>query len=927
MATAAEPDCYDMDYEFPPKPTRTYGKRGTKVQATTVRSVKKEAPPVATSPSPPASPEPKPRSRVVASSSKSKQQPQRYGRAAIPRRADETRSQPLPGPTEMDLDDDSKPRKRKLVRSQSEKKEKVPVPYSTPDSSPSSPQVRKQEPIPRSVPAPKAQPKPRGTPERDAKTKSVVSQDMPFSAKTSRALDSLSLSSDAPTRAKQTIPLRLSRPQPAPSVSKSIVRKRVSPEMESSKAKAKAVAGLATKKRASPETDGSKAKISMGQITKRRASPESVSTAKAATGQAPKKRASPESGFTAKSGAGQAPKKRRLIDALTAQADSSSEDEGGEYASQETTISRNRPASPVFQSSSPPPSSAPPKAKTAVRPVHSSKQAGPKFTYSQKRTMLAEEDDIFSGGPLGAIDEEPSSNGPLFNFGRTKKSSTFSALTFMDEDDETANTGAVRSIHELRQAGANSRFADEMEDILDRIGEPTAKPSSLRRGALLELAEKIKDKDFRQQFRNHGDSSRAFRLLAEETDVVSGYCIVATLATLLGTSVSGHLLQQVLESGLASLLGRLLKEPTDIVLLVKDRKQNVSRHGQTTLGAIKSSFLQLPIWEPISPTTLSPRTLSLKCLDLIMRQSSHASSEAEVFTSEVTDRLFAILSTGTSNEDAWDFPAHQASADFYLALYVAEGHSISAMQSRLGTRWTRQYVPIVADLLGTALRRPADKINDIESLALRVTINMTNNNADACRMLVDKNLFLSLAESTCTAFDLSLNSMKADSFLPKVHESLIMMLGVMINFCVYYPPASQSLEERAGVTGSPLDRLIRVFADNHAKTADVSSRLLYSRFTVNNADVLLQADSIQKTQLNVALGYLSILLGYLCLSQPILERFASVHPRKSLQPLIDSINEFIDFHHKVANAQQEGDFAALGRLKNLVSQLEAKFLG
>ena len=87
---------------------------------------------------------------------------------------------------------------------------------------------------------------------------------------------------------------------------------------------------------------------------------------------------------------------------------------------------------------------------------------------------------------------------------------------------------------------------------------------------------------------------------------------------------------------------------------------------------------------------------------------------------------------------------------------------------------------------------------------------------------------------------------------------------------------------------------------------------------------------MEKTQLNVALGYLSILLGYLCLCESIRDRFALVHPKKSLQPLLDSINEFIAFHHKVAETGSDGeskhdaDFGALVRLQSLVDQLDVR---
>ncbi len=80
---------------------------------------------------------------------------------------------------------------------------------------------------------------------------------------------------------------------------------------------------------------------------------------------------------------------------------------------------------------------------------------------------------------------------------------------------------------------------------------------------------------------------------------------------------------------------------------------------------------------------------------------------------------------------------------------------------------------------------------------------------------------------------------------------------------------------------------------------------------------------MEQSHLNVALGYLSILLGYLCLLDPIRERFVSVHPKKNIRPLLDSINEFIAFHHTVAQADgASAQSGALPRLQSLVQQLK-----
>ena len=597
--------------------------------------------------------------------------------------------------------------------------------------------------------------------------KDAASAFMPFSAKTSRTLKNLSVSSKNVGAKKQQIPIRLSVPP-------------------QSKA--------APKKPSRPPTAPT---------------PSTASTASTAP-----------TGSQIQRPASQPIRKRRLIDTLAAQEVEEASSSEDETSSQRSEGLFSQPAQKSHHSP-PPPATVLSQPTTPARPVMVAKKTGPKFTYSQQRTMLADDDPLFSSGGFSGLDDGPA-GGALFNFGRLTKSSTINTFSYLDEDDETANTGAVRSIHELRQAGANSRFADEMDDILDRVGSPSAKPSSLRRGALLELAQKMKHKDFRQQFRNHSDGGSLFRSLPDETDLVSGYAILAIVTTLLAATTSAHLIQQLHSQGLAALISMLLGNTIDITQIAKDRTQNVSRNAQLTITTIKSSVLALPVWEPFSPTSLSPRTLALKCLDLLMRQPTHASVEDDVLSEEVTDGLFAMLSDGVSGSEGSGFCGVQESCDFYLALYVLEGHSINAMQSRLSSLWTKQYAPIVADILKTAMERPTDQFGDLESLALRISLNITNHNSEASRLFVDKGLLQRLARSACSAFGVVLKSMKDDSFLSKVLESLIMMLGAMINYCVYYPPASGSLEERGDGTGSALNGLIGVFAENHSKTADVS---------------------------------------------------------------------------------------------------------
>jgi len=61
----------------------------------------------------------------------------------------------------------------------------------------------------------------------------------------------------------------------------------------------------------------------------------------------------------------------------------------------------------------------------------------------------------------------------------------------------------------------------------------------------------------------------------------------------------------------------------------------------------------------------------------------------------------------------------------------------------------------------------------------------------------------------------------------------------------------------------------------------------------------LQADSVEKSQLNVAVGYLAILLGYLCLSGSTWRRFDSLNQGAGLNCLVESIREVMQFFASV----------------------------
>lgn len=677
-------------------------------------------------------------------------------RKSTPERAIVARARPSPLKTFKTESDISRAKKRKVETASSTGAEETEAIWSPP----SSPPLKDRKPIPKpstrgygSGPALSQTSSIRASRAAETLVENVEETDAPFSAKTARNLRGLSIDNGAPAQV-QSIPLRLNRAQPSPSFG-------------------------AILKASEPASRGDK---------------------------------------SAQQAAGSRPRKR-LIDALAAQVEESSESSEEEKHGSSQDIVSSIPNSPPLLGlrTSPPPLAEPTRRMTLQRQTSMAKKPGPRFTYSQQRTMLAEDSMLELPG-LGDLGEESQARPSFLGLGSQSQPSQMSAFSFDDADDETGNTGAVRGLHELRQSGANIRTSDQMGDIFERVGAPSPKPSSIRRGALLELAQKMKAQSFRRQFRNHGGGGNLFSGLAKETDPIAGYAIIAILVTLLATSPSQHLIQQLQPEELASLLLLLLEQTADIAIIAKDRKSNVSKNAQTTLATVKTAILDLPTWEPMSPTVLSPRTLALKAMSLL---TQHGVSDTELLSPRLTDRLFSIIS-GHANPVCWDFPSQPESIDFYLALTLLEQHSVTAMQSTTGSRWNSEYLPTVADILGVALQRPADKFDDLEKLVLRLTLNTTNNNQEAGRMFVDRGLLRQLAEAACRTFDVVLKSIMDDAFMSKVLDSLILMLGVGINFCEHFPPAAQNLVNSEAGETTTLDKLIRVFLDYHATTAEVS---------------------------------------------------------------------------------------------------------
>lgn len=525
--------------------------------------------------------------------------------------------------------------------------------------------------------------------------------------------------------------------------------------------------------------------------------------------------------------------RRRLIDALVEQAADTVDGVDAELS--DNSVELSQPLSSQLESVSVTPSARPTATKTKgslyARPAFTPKPQSLARTYGQGTKVLQEDEDdmLFQAFDIPESSAHSLKGKPRLQLRGPKQWSNPGGLE--DEEDALASSSPntkIRDIHELRQAGANTRVADEMQDLTEQVGIPTSKPTSSRRAALLRIAEEIKNKEFMRQFRDHGIDAAIFQDIGKETDVISAYLIMSTLITLLSKWPSPHTIRLLQEQEIGSVFARLLKSGEDMKKVVQDRKNNLSKRTQIAVLDVQKYLRELPIWGTKQRTTVSPRSLSIKCLHLLVSQEPGLGRDIMVFPERLTAGLLAVLSEATDEPGYLDYPENDGSIDLCNTLAILDVYGANVASSGGdSSRWCDQFLPIVADVFGSFLRSPPQKDKTLETSILKIAINLTNNNLNAPDICISKGLVPALAGSICNNFGQVLASISQDQWLEGLLDDVVLRLGILINFTEHSVRVRQVAFECEHEGFRPIDEFIRLFLENYRRTAEVG--LWYSK--------------------------------------------------------------------------------------------------
>ncbi len=454
-------------------------------------------------------------------------------------------------------------------------------------------------------------------------------------------------------------------------------------------------------------------------------------------------------------------------------------------------------------------------------------QGGPKITYARQRSHLTEgflqEEDLFQAPLDLALVGRPSNSRRAAGKAPSKLNLPQNPEEVNGINDENTN-GAIRSIHELREAGGNKRFLDSMDAIFEDIEPHQPSTVSRRRGCLMDLSIKLADRNFSRRFLEHGLDQRLFVDLAFEHDTVVGFLLASAMLFVISTGAATHTFSYLRTQGATRLMVRLLEAEQDISVTARQRQSNMSKVSQSLLREVRELLQHSSIWGSDQPSDVSPRTVALKCLEAIVRQSRTSGAAISILSQAVVERLVHILQSCAVSTTANDQSITRA-IELENALSILELCTIKGDINE--AHWTPNTVSSLSETLSTICSWQAATSRQIQTLALRLTINLTNNNATLCDAFATSTLIGANVGTITRSFDF-LSAVGEEGERLLAVDRLVLALGSLINFAEWSDISRLVLMETRDSRTTLLDELLELFGRGVEKALLVSdSRRLF----------------------------------------------------------------------------------------------------
>lgn len=479
----------------------------------------------------------------------------------------------------------------------------------------------------------------------------------------------------------------------------------------------------------------------------------------------------------------------------------------------------------------------------------------PRFTYAKERSHLQETN--LDAAFLMDIDD---------NLGLDSQS--------RDEEDEEDEDpmSQVRAHHELKSQGQQNKFHFEAEMSIDDLSR-NAGPG-VRRSAMMELCTRMEDPIFTGQLLDSTLSHRFFKNTSSNGEIVFDFASAVAVNFILQTKPAWNVLDQLRSCGIIPTLLKLVDNDIGMRRIVKDRKTNLSKIAQESVATFCTMVENSSIWGSKVPVKITPQIVALRAIDELVVNLREANDAAMPLDQGSISKLVALAERRAHSLHS----AENGQDSLIVGSIVSMLEAVSAARTKQAI-WPASTLQQLAQLLPVSFVPEAAVSPEV---AMKLCMNLTNNKPKACEAFSGPTFVQAAIKAIMERFKIVLSPPNSEQEQRKeAQESLILCLGTMINLAEFNDVARSNVDDDKQIVA----RLVATFLDGSQRAA--------------------QADSMEESESNVAIGFLAVLLGNLCLNRCMRQKIRSHLPYHDMNVLTDQIKEFIHYHKRVDSKLNE----------------------
>jgi len=446
---------------------------------------------------------------------------------------------------------------------------------------------------------------------------------------------------------------------------------------------------------------------------------------------------------------------------------------------------------------------------------------GLKVTYARQRSYLTE-DDLNEVAMLSVpANPEPMNTISARRRGLGDRIPKSQSTQIYDEDFgdiQDSQSGAMRSVHELREAGGNVRLVSELEALLDDIDDKQPVSATLPRTKLINLVSKLQEPSNCRIFIDHGFESRLLAHIGFDDDLITDSLFAAAILQLLTGPSSTPLLAQISDVRVVGFFIGLLGFDQDLRSSARLRQYNISKVAQLEYRNLCDSLLKSAGWRAGKPPCLSCHVLALQCLEYIVRQTREAGSLSEVLSAHAISRIVATSIPDFSTPPP--SPTALSSVDLELAVSILESCTIGNTAECQEPLWAGEILERVIGLLPLLASWKQEQYSMSQTLTLRLYLNITNNNPGLSEDFSTPDIVNVLFNMIVSNFG-QLTDTTRDRIL--VLDHLILSLGSFINLADSSEVVRSLVWKLHNEGQSHLDVLLELYITRSKRASEVGS--------------------------------------------------------------------------------------------------------